>query len=285
MQRSQNIIKLSSIIKEKKSNNLKKIESKFEIDNSLIQLKKNILQIKQSINFNGYVILNFDFDKKKKIEDHINLYLKIGKYFGKFLSQNHRDETVVKVYNKGKKLKSGARYHESNVSGNLHTDSPQFKTIPKIVGLYCVNSAYKGGDTVLVNSYDILESLILESKNNIDLLNTKYFFEKRGILKKKENMYTYEKILKINTKDITFRYLRDYIESGHKKLQKKLSKEQINLFDSIDKIIAKKKYRKIINLKKNQCIFINNKFMLHGRTKFFDKKNFKKRLFLRLWIK
>ncbi|MDC3270703.1 hypothetical protein OAU87_05670, partial [Alphaproteobacteria bacterium] len=78
MQRSQNIIKLSSIIKEKKSNNLKKIESKFEIDNSLIQLKKNILQIKQSINFNGYVILNFDFDKKKKIEDHINLYLKIG---------------------------------------------------------------------------------------------------------------------------------------------------------------------------------------------------------------
>ena len=94
-----------------------------------------------------------------------DFYLKVGQKFGRFLSQNNNDETVVKVYNKGKNLKNGARYHESNVSGNLHTDSPQFKVVPQIVGLYCVNSAYKGGDTILVNSHDILESLINEDKN------------------------------------------------------------------------------------------------------------------------
>ena len=285
MQNNQIIKKISAIIDKKKFYNAKDINSNFDIDSSLISLKRNLLNINKSITINGYAVLKFNFERKKKIEDHINFYLKVGRNFGKFLSQNYENETVVKVYNKGKNLKKGARYHESNISGNLHTDSPQFKITPQIVGLYCVNSAYKGGDTILVNSHEILESLILEGQNKIELLQSKYFFEKRGKLKKKEERYSHEKILTIKNQNITFRYLRDYIETAHKQLDCTLSEDQLNLFDSIDRNIAKKKFRKIIKLKNNQCIFINNKFMLHGRTKFYDRKNHKKRLFLRLWIK
>ena len=62
----------------------------------------------------------------------------IGKLLGGFLSQNSNNDYLVEVKDKGKTLKNGARYHESNEAGNLHTDSPQWENVPDYVGLYCV---------------------------------------------------------------------------------------------------------------------------------------------------
>ena len=71
--------------------------------------------------------------------------------------QNIKGETLVRVFNKGKgTIRTGARYHEPNDAGSLHTDSPQWDKTPKYIALLNIRSAIEGGENLLINSYLII---------------------------------------------------------------------------------------------------------------------------------
>ena len=130
----------------------------------------------------GYFVFDIDNKNIYNLNEKKKIYLIIGKLLGGFLSQNSNGDYLVEVKDKGKTLKNGARYHESNEAGNLHTDSPQWNKTPSVVGLYCHKPAIKGGDSVLVDSFALLKEA---SKNKTILKNLfeKYHFDKRGDLK------------------------------------------------------------------------------------------------------
>ena len=89
-----------------------------------------------------------------------------------------------------------------------------------------------------------------------------------------------------NNNQLKFRYLRDYINDGHKIQNTPLSKEQKRALDIFDKIIHDENLAVSYNLKQNDMVFFNNNRVVHGRTSFEDAENIeKKRLMIRTWIK
>ena len=244
-----------------------------------------ILSSIPTLNSLGFVVFDINKEKKFNLEEQEKVYQMISSFYGKLLPQNAKQEILVKVYDRGKSLKEGARYHESNVAGNLHTDSPQWVLTPSTVGLLCVNKAISGGDTLLVDAHEILKKIITKFPKYLSQLMKKYHFDKRGDIKKGEKETTFASILSFKKNKLYFRYLRDYIETGHIKTNKKLSSNSIETFNCIDKMLTSKKFQRRIKLKPGQCIFFNNNFIVHGRTAFKDHKQIaKKRLYLRLWM-
>ena len=249
-------------------------------------LGKFLNKLKLLLNDNSFVIINLDRDNEFDNNEKKKIYIIIGIFLGKLMRQNSKKEILVDVIDKGKNLKAGARYHESNAYGNLHTDSPQWKVTPRIVGLLCLKKAKKGGETILVNAKKLVK-FSMQSKN-IHLKNMlkKYHFDKRGDIGHGEKETTFAPILKINKNQISFRYLRDYIKTGHIKKKILLNKLTIKTLDFIDAYLSNKENQIKIKLINNEMILFHNHYLVHGRSKFEDYKDpKKKRHYLRLWIR
>ena len=83
-----------------------------------------------------------------------------------------------------------------------------------------------------------------------------------------------------------FRYLRNYIDSGHKIQNKPLTDKQESSLKLLDEILSEENIVVSYDLKKFDMTFFNNHRVVHGRTSFedFEEKE-KKRLMIRAWIK
>ena len=137
----------------------------------------------------------------------------------------------------------------------------------------------------MVNAYALYKRIQDENINILKCLFSPYHFDKRGHNKQNENTTTFMNIMSFKNNNLYFRYLRSYIDSGHKKRNIELKKSQILALNYLDKLLDEDSMQFKIKINKGECIFINNNFIAHGRGAFVDHKELsKKRLYLRLWI-
>ena len=183
-------------------------------------------------------------------------------------------------------MMSGGRYHQTKEGGSFHTDSPQWKKVPDFIGMCCINPAKKGGESKFVSAYSIHNEMLKEHKHFLEMLYEQFHFDKRGEYKSGESPTVFEPIFTYNDNQLKLRYLRDYINDGHKIQDMPLSKEQNEALDCLDKIIHDENLAVSYELKQYDMIFLNNGRVVHGRTSFEDFKDIeKKRLMVRAWIK
>ena len=145
----------------------------------------------------------------------------------------------------------------------------------------CVEQATSGGDSIIAYTNKIYRDL---KKNNKKILKTpkkKKIFERRGF--KKHSTFLKPIFIDKNNK-LSFRYLKDYIDSGFKIKNIKKNKSQITALKKLDQMLAQKKYQKKYRLNGGDIILLNNKILAHGRTKFKISED-SNRTLLRAWIK
>ena len=243
----------------------------------------NELKITKILHDVGILIIDgkcfTDFSKEEIIE----IYRNICKTLGTLYIQNNKNEKLVKVQDEGKSMQSGGRYHQTKEGGSFHTDSPQWKKVPDFVGMYCVNPAKKGGESKFVSVYTVHNEMLKEHKHFLKILYQQFHFDKREEYESGESPTVFEPIFTYNDNQLKCRYLRDYINDGHKIQNTPLSKEQNEALDIFDKIIHDKNLAVSYNLKQNDMVFFNNNRVIHGRTSFEDSEN--KRQMIRTWIK
>ena len=226
---------------------------------------------------NGECFLDFSNDEM------IEIFRIIGTFLGTLYVQNIKNEKLVKIQDEGKSMKSGGRYHQTKEGGSFHTDSPQWKKVPDFIGMCCINPAKKGGESKFVSAYSIHNEMLKEHKHFLEMLYEQFHFDKRGEYKSGESPTVLEPIFTYNYNQLKLRYLRDYINDGHKIQDIPLSKEQNEALDCLDKIIHDENLAVSYELKQYDMSFFNNNRVVHGRTSFEDTK--KKRLMIRSWIK
>ena len=251
-------------------------------------LQKEIVTLKQEKLLAGYgffIINGSCLNSFSKAEQKL-IYVLICNIIGDLIIQNIEDQKLVEIKDKRKSLKTGGRYHQTRDGGSYHTDSPQWQNIPDYIGLFCVNPAKSGGTSKFSSVYTIHNKLLNEKKDSIKILYNKFHFDKRGEFKKNESPTTFESIFQYKDGKLSFRYLRDYIENGHKIQNNPLSAMQINMLDSLDKILHDEDISISYDLKSGDIVFSNNHRIVHGRTGFedHDDENMK-RCLIRVWIK
>ena len=220
-------------------------------------------------------------------DEHVKeIYRLISIGLGQLYVQNIKNEKFVVITDEGKSMSTGGRYHQTNEGGSFHTDSPQWSKVPDFVGLLCIRPAKTGGISKFVSVYTIHNQMLTINRENLDLLYSKFHFDKRGEFKENESPTTFEPIFKYQNNQLMFRYLRNYINAGQKIAEKPLTNEQNSILDKLDKIIHDEKFSVSYDLKKFDMTFFNNHRIIHGRTSFQDHNdNNMKRYMIRTWIK
>ena len=122
-------------------------------------------------------------------------------------------------------------------------------------------------------------------KGVIDTLYKPFHFDKRRKLKDDEHQTIYAPIFTFKKSELIFRYLRDYIDSGHEKVEQPLTQDQKEALALLDNILEDKSIQFRFTLKAGQIYFANNHRIIHGRTSFEDYKELeKRRLMERVWL-
>jgi alpha-ketoglutarate-dependent taurine dioxygenase len=223
---------------------------------------------------------NFSEDEKKSI------FSIISKILGTLYVQNIKNEKYVVITDEGKSMKTGGRYHQTKEGGSFHTDSPQWTKTPDYIALFCLHPAKIGGTSKFLSAYSIHNQMFKENRILLEQLYNKFHFDKRNEFKENESPTVFEPIFKYENKNLTLRYLRNYIDEGHQIQKQFLTKLQIESLDLFDKISNDDGICVNYDLKAGDMVFSNNNRILHGRTSFEDHEDPNlKRYLIRVWIK
>ena len=234
----------------------------------------------------GFVIINGTCFKKFSKEEVQMIYQIFAKFLGELYIQNIQKEKLVLIKNEGKSMKTGGRYHQTKEGGSYHTDSPQWENVPDIIGLCCINPAKIGGTSKFISAYTIHNLFLQQNRQLLEVLYKKFYFDKRGEVEINEEATIFEPIIKFENNKLSFRYLRNYVEGGHKIQNKPFTDEQDSALKLLDKNLFEKNIAVSYDLKKYDMTFFNNHRVIHGRTSFEDFENEEeKRLMIRTWIK
>ena len=251
-------------------------------------LQQEILDFKKKflIGGIGFFVIDGECFSDFSREETTEIYTKICKTLGTLYVQNIKNERFVAIKDEGKSMMSGGRYHQTKEGGSFHTDSPQWEKVPDFIGMCCINPAKKGGESKFVSAYSIHNEMLKEHKHFLEMLYEQFHFDKRGEYKSSESPTVLEPIFTYNYNQLKLRYLRDYINDGHKIQDMPLSKEQNEALDCLDKIIHDENLAVSYELKQYDMVFLNNGRVMHGRTSFEDFEDIEeKRLMIRTWIK
>ena len=167
-------------------------------------------------------------------------------------------------------MKTGGRYHQTREGGSFHTDSPQWTRVPDFIGLCCINPAKKGGESKFVSAYKIHNEMLKTHQDYLSILYEKFHFDKRGEFVDGESPTVFEPIFKFEKNFLKCRYLRNYINDGHKIQKLPLNNKQVEALDYFDEIIHAETNAAEYNLLKKDIVFFNNNRIIHGRTSFED---------------
>ena len=256
-------------------------------ENDLLLLKNEILEFKKKIlDGFGLFIINGACLKDFSLKEKISIYTLIAKILGELIIQNIQQEKIVEIKDVGKSMKTGGRYHETKEGYSHHTDSPHWKDVPDYVGLFCVHNAKKGGTNLFLSAYTIHNKIVKEKNELLHIFYEKFHFDKRGEFKDGESPTVFESIFEFKDERLYFRYLRNYIDTGHDIQNQPLSKLQEEALTYLDNLMRRDEMIMRYDLKPGDMVFSDNHWIIHGRTPFedHDDKNMK-RLMLRTWIR
>lgn len=191
----------------------------------------------------------------------------LGQLMGTLLEQNESGDRAYLVADRGGRMEQGARYSQTNQGGSFHTDGVNLKSGYDYFLLHCIASAAEGGESVLLNGFTILQALQKTAHEALEELSKDFVWEYKGIYK---NKFYHEPIVKIENAELTWRYLRDYIQEAAQKTGTTLSAETIAAMDQLDAVMDDSAHQFRYKLKPGETAIINDKQIFHGRTPFRD---------------
>eukprot|EP00053_Salpingoeca_punica_P002207 m.36658 g.36658 ORF g.36658 m.36658 type:complete len:366 (+) comp11449_c0_seq1:56-1153(+) len=212
---------------------------------------------------------------------------------GEPLVQNAEGNRSVMVYDRdsSRKMSDGQRYHQSHEGGSLHTDNVNVPDVWESMFLTCLQPAYLGGESIVVSTAAVHNAMVDLAPDAIETLQRDFLWEFRGF---SDKFYRAPLLYYNKMGEPCMRYLRDYMESAHKRLNQPLTVDQLRAVDLIDTVAELSEFQLRAVFKKGESLWCNDVQTLHGRTRFIDNgpsklqydfSNPTNRLYQRTWVK
>ncbi|MEK9612744.1 MAG: TauD/TfdA family dioxygenase [Flavobacteriaceae bacterium] len=246
----------------------------FDLENKNLRLSE-ISKIALKAIFNeGYIIFrNFpfdldDLDKTKKV------FIELCELIGTPISHDQKNSIVWDIKKAHRSSSQIKTYSEHSHEAALHTDS-QYSYYPEdMFGLLTlVKANCGGGSSYLLSLKDIFLRLnaLQDGQEIIRILSSTDFpFIVPNVFKKddsKKHEFNFGPILRNNV----IRFRIDTFEKALLHDHSMCSQEQLIAYQKLKTIVTNKSLITELFLEAGDLIFINNKTMLHGRSKFEDK--------------
>jgi alpha-ketoglutarate-dependent taurine dioxygenase len=214
------------------------------------------------------------------------LYWLIGQVLGRPFEQNIQGTLLYDVRDTGQDVRSGARFSVTNADSTFHTDNSFGQEVLDYVGLLCLNAAQSGGVNQVISAYTVYHELRDNYPEVLGTLRQPYHIDRRGGVREGEEPTSRSPIFQGDERDLTLRYLRYWIETGHAKAGQPLTADQVRAMDVLDEQLGRPALRAEFALEPGQMFFLNNRWLFHNRTAFEDHAEPERRRHLvRLWLR
>ena len=198
------------------------------------------------------------------------LYLAVGASMGEV------DETYGRLYDVvdlGESYKNRAiPVSQTRESTGMHTDSSRLNNVPDYVGLLCLRQGDTGGGSRVVSGAQAHQAL---RRRGEDLLEPLYRDYVRDIVTPGANrhpatiaanrfpIFQYQGAL-------TLRYMRYWIEKGHRISGVPLRDEEIRAMDALDEELSRDKHMFHLKLSPGDMLWVANRVVAHDRDAYTD---------------
>jgi alpha-ketoglutarate-dependent taurine dioxygenase len=116
-------------------------------------------------------------------------------------------------------------------------------------------------------------------------LGRPYHVDRRGGVRDGEAPTVERPVVDLGGDEPLFRYLRYWIEAGHRKAEVPLEGEALQALDRLDETLRRPDLHAEFSLHAGDILWLNNRWLLHSRTAFQDHDEpERKRHLVRLWL-
>jgi alpha-ketoglutarate-dependent taurine dioxygenase len=215
--------------------------------------------------------------------------------FGAIVPQTVAGDTLYSVRDEGLSIdrdygRPGVRISKTKAAFPFHTDSPSRLAghTPDYIGLYVLQTARSGGESLVVNAYSVEAVIRRERPDVLERLYRPFWVDRRAELPPGEEPVLRVPVLTRSPggSELQVRYLRLYLAKGQELQGEPLNEKDIEALDIFDSVMNRPGLAVSIQLQEHDIQIINNTFLLHSRTAYEDHPEpERKRHYLRIWIR
>jgi hypothetical protein len=214
------------------------------------------------------------------------VYWLVGQLLGRPAEQNTRGTLLYDVRDEGQDVRSGARYSVTSAETGFHTDNSFGDVVVDYVGLLCLATSRSGGLSQVVSGQTLHDELRARHPDVLALLRGPFAFDRRGGLRPGESPTASFPVLDGEGRELTWRYLRYWIEAGQEKAGRPLTDTQRRALDVLDGVLREPGLRAEFALRPGEMFWLNNRWLFHNRTAFEDHAEpGRRRHYVRLWLR
>lgn len=234
----------------------------------------------------GFVVVSGLSETGFNEEMWIMSFICISRLLGKLIPQDKDGALIREVKDRGGKIEAKGRYSETKFGGSLHTDGIAVPSpYPTYLPLLCLSKAKKGGKTLLISAYTIHNMLLQNKPEILARLYENFYWDRRGFLGPNGEKTFVKPVFSYDGKQLSFRYLKEYIEEGYKIAKVSIKNQDVQALQSVDELLNDESNMAQGTLNPGDFLISNNIWTIHGRTTFEDyEEEARKRRYLRLWV-
>ncbi|KAL3471903.1 hypothetical protein BJX99DRAFT_15229 [Aspergillus californicus] len=247
----------------------------------LATLREDLLHAKGFILFKGFPVQVWGNHKSAVA------YMGLGTYLGYFVSQNSRGHVLGHVKDLGEdatKIDS-VRIYRTNARQYFHADDSD------IVGLLCIARALEGGESDIVSSHHVYNTLAAERPDVLKTLTDPiWYFDRKGETSKGQDEFIRTSVMylergdnpRVYTKWDPY-YVRSLTRFSDAGLVPPLSPTQLEALEVLEQTCQRLALHMILEVGDIQ--FLANSHVLHARTAYKDfAPPAPRRHLMRLWL-
>ncbi|KAB8262635.1 hypothetical protein BDV32DRAFT_16978 [Aspergillus pseudonomiae] len=247
----------------------------------LVELRADLVDGKGFILFKGFPVQEWGNHKSAVA------YMGLGTYLGYFVSQNSRGHVLGHVKDLGEDATQidSVRIYRTNARQFFHSDDSD------IVGLLCIARALEGGESDIVSSHHVYNTLAKERPDVLKTLTEPiWYFDRKGETSKGEEEYIRTSVIYLERGDNArvytkwdpyyVRSLSRFSEAG---IVPPLSAAQVEALEVLEATCNRLSLHMILEVGDIQ--FLSNSHVLHARTAYTDHAPpAPRRHLMRLWL-
>lgn len=215
------------------------------------------------------------------------LYWLLMSMAGRPVAQAWEGTMVYDVHDTGKKSTAGSGIRSSKTNGgqSYHCDNT-FNLPPDFVGLFCLQTAQKGGMSGLISLETVYNLLLEEIPEVLPRLYQPFYYDRQGEHAPDDQRWSYKPVFESDGERMTTYFNPRRVEHGYEMRGIEMDDETREAIQALQRVSERSGLGKDFTFQRGQIQIVNNKRLAHRRTAFRDwPEPDRRRHLVRMWLR
>jgi alpha-ketoglutarate-dependent taurine dioxygenase len=217
-------------------------------------------------------------------ERFTRLFKELGRLLGTLRPQDETSEVLHVVTDAGRAIPQ-QRGSKNNLPVRLHTENDGEPYPPRLVAMLCLEAAQEGGESLFASGHLVHNRVLESSTHLLRRLYGDFQFGRRPERYEGTVRADVDQVFKRRPGGVDVRYSRFWIDRGIELTGSTLEPDALAALDAVDETLLGNDVTARMLLRPGDFVVLDNRVVLHGRTKFTDPSDSPaRRRMVRLWV-